>query len=35
VQAQIYACLRRAGYDRPIEGYGRLLRSLGALATAG
>lgn len=34
VQGQIYACLRRAGFDRPIDGYGRLLRSLGAV-TAG
>jgi len=29
VQAQVHACLLRAGYDRPIEGYGRLLRQLG------
>jgi maleate cis-trans isomerase len=33
VQAQVYACLDRAGFDHPIEGYGRLLRSLGAVAT--
>ena len=32
VQAQVYACLDRAGYDRPIEGYGGLLRSLGSVA---
>lgn len=30
VTAQIHGCLVRAGYDQPIEGYGRLLRSLGA-----
>ena len=29
VQAQVHACLTRAGYHRPIEGYGRLLRQLG------
>ncbi|MGP1674834.1 MAG: maleate cis-trans isomerase family protein [Candidatus Limnocylindrales bacterium] len=29
VTAQVYACLVRAGYDQPIQGYGRLLRSLG------
>lgn len=29
VIAQIHGCLVRVGYDRPIEGYGRLLRSLG------
>ncbi|MEZ0241558.1 MAG: hypothetical protein ACAH65_12250 [Chloroflexota bacterium] len=28
VQAQIWACLVRAGYDRPIPGYGRLLASI-------
>ena len=32
VQAQIYACLRRVAYEHPIDGYGRLLRSLGAVA---
>jgi maleate cis-trans isomerase len=32
VQAQVYATLRRGGYDRPVEGYGELLRSLGAVA---
>jgi maleate cis-trans isomerase len=32
VAAQVYACLDRAGYDRPIQGYGRLLDSLGAVA---
>jgi maleate cis-trans isomerase len=32
VGAQVYACLDRAGFDRPIDGYGRLLRSLGAVA---
>ena len=32
VQAQVYACLDRGGFDRPIEGYGKLLRSLGAVA---
>jgi maleate cis-trans isomerase len=31
VTAQVHACLVRAGFDRPIEGYGRLLRSLGAI----
>lgn len=32
-QAQVYACLRRAGYDQPIQGYGQLLRELaGAVA---
>jgi maleate isomerase len=30
VTAQVHACLVRAGYDRPIEGYGRLLRSIGS-----
>lgn len=30
VVAQVHACLVRAGYDRPIEGYGQLLRSLGS-----
>jgi len=30
VTAQIHGSLVRAGYGRPIEGYGRLLRSLGA-----
>jgi maleate cis-trans isomerase len=30
VTAQVRACLVRAGYDRPIEGYGVLLRSLGS-----
>ncbi|HYH91753.1 MAG TPA: hypothetical protein VD763_01240 [Candidatus Saccharimonadales bacterium] len=29
VVAQVHACLVRAGYDQPVEGYGRLLRSLG------
>ncbi len=29
VQAQVRACLARAGYDRPIDGYGRLLRDMG------
>jgi maleate isomerase len=29
VQAQVHACLIRAGYDKPIEGYGRLLRRIG------
>lgn len=29
VQAQVHGCLVRAGYDRPIHGYGRLLRQLG------
>jgi maleate isomerase len=28
VQAQVHACLSRAGWDQPIEGYGRLLRQL-------
>lgn len=28
-QAQVFACLARAGYGRAIEGYGRLLRMLG------
>ena len=32
VVAQVYACLVRASFDRPIEGYGRLLRSLGVPA---
>lgn len=32
VQAQVYACLDRAGYDQPIDGYGSLLRNLGAVA---
>jgi maleate cis-trans isomerase len=32
VQAQVHACLRRAAWNQPIEGYGRLLRSLGAVA---
>lgn len=31
VIAQVHASLVRAGFDRPIEGYGRLLRSLGAI----
>lgn len=31
VTAQVHACLVRAGFGRPIEGYGRLLRSLGAI----
>jgi len=30
VTAQVHACLIRAGYDRPIDGYGRLLRSIGS-----
>lgn len=29
VQAQVHACLIRAGYDQPIQGYGRLLKELG------
>jgi maleate cis-trans isomerase len=29
VQAQVHASLIRAGYDRPIEGYGKLLREIG------
>jgi maleate cis-trans isomerase len=29
VQAQVHATLSRAGYDQPIQGYGRLLRELG------
>lgn len=29
VQAQVHATLSRAGYDQPIQGYGRLLRGLG------
>jgi maleate isomerase len=32
VVAQVHACLVRAGFDRPIEGYGTLLRNLGAIA---
>jgi len=32
VQAQVRACLVRAGYDQPIEGFGRLLRGIGATA---
>ena len=32
VQAQAWACLVRAGYDRPIHGFGRLLRELGGAA---
>ncbi len=36
VQAQVRATLERAGYHEPIEGYGRLLREMGAsLAPAG
>lgn len=31
VIAQVHACLVRARFDRPIEGYGTLLRSLGAI----
>lgn len=31
VIAQVHACLVRAGFDRPIQGYGELLRSLGAI----
>lgn len=34
VTAQVYACLVRAGFDRPIEGYGRLLRSIGSADAA-
>ena len=34
VQAQVHACLTRAGYHRPIEGYGRLLRQLGEAVPA-
>jgi maleate isomerase len=30
VQAQVHATLSRAGYDRPITGYGRLLRGMGS-----
>jgi maleate cis-trans isomerase len=33
-QAQVYACLLRAGYDQPIDGYGRLLRALGGAAVS-
>lgn len=33
VIAQIHGSLIRAGYDQPIEGYGQLLRSLGASVT--
>lgn len=28
-QAQVFACLQRVAYGRPIDGYGRLLRMLG------
>lgn len=35
VTAQIHGSLVRAGYDRPIEGYGQLLRSLGTDVSAG
>jgi maleate isomerase len=35
VTAQIHASLVRAGYDQPIEGYGRLLGSIGTAAAAG
>lgn len=31
VIAQVHASLVRAGFERPIHGYGRLLRSLGAI----
>lgn len=34
VQAQAYACLERAHYPHPIEGYGRLLRLLGTAVPA-
>jgi len=34
VQAQIRACLVRAGYDRPIDGYGQLLRDMGGVPAA-
>jgi maleate cis-trans isomerase len=34
VQAQVHACLSRAGYDQPIQGYGRLLRQLGEAVPA-
>jgi maleate isomerase len=34
VQAQAWASLKRAGYDRPVEGFGRLLRDLGAQPVA-
>jgi arylmalonate decarboxylase len=34
VQAQVRACLVRAGHDQPIMGYGRLLREIGAAAAA-
>jgi maleate cis-trans isomerase len=33
VSAQVHACLIRAGHHRPIEGYGRLLSSLGTVAS--
>ncbi len=29
VQAQVHACLIRAGYNQPIVGYGQLLRGMG------
>lgn len=34
VQAQVHACLVRAGYDLPIEGYGKLLRMIGQAVPA-
>lgn len=34
VQSQVRATLTRAAYDRPIQGYGRLLRSLGPVLAA-
>lgn len=34
VSAQAWASLKRAGYDNPIEGFGRLLRGLGAQPVA-
>jgi len=34
VQAQVHASLRRAGYEDPIPGYGRLLRQTGATVDA-
>jgi maleate cis-trans isomerase len=33
VQAQVHATLSRAGYDQPIQGYGKLLRGLGGAVT--
>jgi len=34
VQAQVHATLTRAGFGRPIEGYGRLLREMGEAVLA-